>query len=95
MPGNDYAGGEAATTAAATPEQKSSKNTYTAPSTVFLVFTPSQGLDFLLSHFSCPEFPRTIMTPKVKQKEVYSKEHAPVFYKEVKRKIKNNYDVVV
>jgi hypothetical protein len=35
------------------------------------------------------------MTPKVKQKEVYSKEQAPVFYKEVKRKIKNNYDVVV
>ncbi len=71
------------TASAAKIEQKSSKNTYPPILGAFTPFTPSQGLDFLLSHFSSPVFPRTIMTPKTMvQKEVNSKEQALDYFKE-------------
>ncbi len=39
-----------------------------------------EGLEFILSHLTGPQFPRTIMTPKTKQKQVNSKEEALYFF---------------
>jgi hypothetical protein len=46
--------------------------------------TIEQGLDFVLSHFEEPIWPRTIFTPKEKQVLVYDKEEALARFKQVK-----------
>ena len=43
--------------------------------------TIEEGIDFILSHFQEPIWPRTIFTPKEKQLLVYDKEEALAIFK--------------
>ncbi|MGC1932637.1 MAG: hypothetical protein WA667_26995 [Candidatus Nitrosopolaris sp.] len=46
--------------------------------------TVERGLDFVLSHFEEPIWPRTIFTPKEKQILVYDKEEALARFRQAK-----------